>query len=217
VTTTEPDGVWLAIPDGYTAMPLDDIAATIDITSRLIAELGTPQQRQASGYVLGSLGVLLQTLADRRAVYCGLGRHRSALDGRLITSTLVVTLLEFPGERNPRLILKDLFQAKAQAYETGRTDLAELPNGPALFNEHTRMLPTPAIPGEHPLTQGAESAVWQLEAHVPSREGGKLATMELSTPFPDHGPQYRTMVVTTAAGIRFTAPEAPDPLAALLG
>lgn len=49
------------------------------------------------------------------------------------------------------------------------------------------------------------------------REGDRLATVEVSTPFVEHGPQYRTMVVTMAAGLTFQPPDGQDPLAALLG
>nr|WP_205862982.1 hypothetical protein [Planosporangium thailandense] len=207
----------MSIPDGYAALPLENISDTIAATGQLVAELGTPQQRQASDDVLGSLNAFLETLAERRAVYCGIGRHLSAINGQLITSSLVVTLLEFPGQRNPRLVLKDLLQGKVDAGEGGQPDLVDLPNGPALFFERTLMLPTPAVPQQHVLTEGTESPVWQLEAFVPSPDGDKLATIEVSTPFAEHGPQYRTMTVTMAAGVRFRPPVGRDPLSALLG
>jgi hypothetical protein len=218
-TTTEPEpaGVWLSIPDGYAALPLDNIPETIAATGQLVAEFGTPEQRRASDYVLGSLNFFLESLAERRAVYCGIGRHQSAINGQLITSSLVVTLLEFPEQSNPRLVLKDLLQGKVDAREAGQTDLVDLPNGPVMFFERTLMLPTPAIPGQHVLTEGTESPVWQLKAFVPSSEGDKLATIEVSTPFTEHGPQYRGMVVTMAAGVAFRPPFGRDPLSALAG
>jgi hypothetical protein len=209
--------VWLSIPEGYAALPLDNIPEAIAATGQLVAELGTPQQRQASDYVLGLLRVFLQTLAERRAVYCGIGRHLSAIDGQLITSSLVVTLLEFPDRRNPRLVLKALLQGKADAGEAGQTDLVDLPNGPAMFFERTQVLPAPAMPGQHVLAEGTESPVWQLEAYVPSPEGDRLATIEVSTPFVEHGPQYRGMVVTMVAGVGFRRPVGNDPLSVLLG
>ena len=209
--------VWLSIPDGYAELPLDDIPQTIDVTRRLVDELGTPDQRQAAEFVLGSLNVFLGALAERNAVYCGLGRHQSAFNGQLITSSLVITVLDFPGERNPRLVLRDLLIAKAQANETGQADVIDLPGGPAAFFEHTLTLPAPALPGRHVLAEGAESPVWQLEAFVPSPAGDRLVTIEASTPFADHGPQYRAMVVAMAAGVGFEPPAEADPLEALLG
>ena len=215
--TTEPAPVWLSIPPGYAELPLDDVPQTVDVTRRLVAELGTPDQQQAGEYVLGSLTVFLEALAERQAVYCGIGRHRSAINGQLITSSLVVTVLDFPGERNPRLVLRDLLIGKAQAHETGQPDIIDLPNGPVAFFEHTLSLPNPAIPGQHVLAAGTEVPVWQLEAFVPAPAGDRLVTIEASTPFADHGPQYRAMIVAMAAAVAFQPPAEVDPLAALLG
>jgi len=129
----------------------------------------------------------------------------------------VVTVLDFPGERNPRLVLRDLLIGKAQAHEAGQPDIIDLPNGPVAFFEHTLSLPNPAIPGQHVLAASTEVPVWQLEAFVPSATGNRLVTIETSTPFADHGPQYRAMVVAMAAGVAFQPPADADPLAALLG
>jgi hypothetical protein len=213
--TTEPDPtreaapVWLSIPPGYAELPLTDIPATIDVTRRLIAELGTAEQQQAQEFVLGSLRVFLDALAERRAVYCGLGRHESALNGQVITSSLVISVLDFPGERTPRLVLRDMLLAKARAHEAGQPDIVELPNGPVAFFEHTLSLPSPA--------GGTEVPVWQLEAFVVSPAGDRLVTIEASTPFAEHGPQYRAMVIAAAAGVAFQPPSEKDPLDALLG
>jgi hypothetical protein len=219
VATTDPGpaGVWLAIPEGYAALPLENIPDTIAVTRQLVAELGPAAQHQLNDHVLDLLGFSLEALAERRTVYCGFGRHRSAVNGQLITSSLVVTLLEFPEERNPRLVLRDLLLGKDNAGEAGQADLVDLPNGPVLFFERTRMLPRPAAPGQHVLAESTESPVWQLEAFVPSPEGDELATIEVSTPLVEHGPQYRTLVVTMAAGVTFKPPIGHDPLSALLG
>ena len=210
--TTEPEAapVWLSIPEGYAELPLDDIPETIEATRKLVDELGGPDQREAAAFVLSSLSVFLTTLADRNAVYCGVGRHRSALDGRLITSSLVVTVLDFPGERNPRLVLRDLLIGKARSHEHGQADLLDLDDGPAAFFEHTLTLP-------HPAVAGAEVPVWQLEAFVPAPAGDRLVTFELSTSFAEHGPQYRAMVVAMAGRLSFQPPAEEDPLSALLG
>ncbi|MFI5890079.1 hypothetical protein ACIA5D_08150 [Actinoplanes sp. NPDC051513] len=202
--------VWLSIPTGYAELPLDDIASTVDVTRRLVDELGTDEQREAGEFVFSSLYFFLSALAERNAVYCGIGRHLSALNNQLITSSLVVTVMDFPGERNPRLVLRDLLIGKTRAHETGQADIVDLPRGPAAFFEHTLALPNPA-------TAGAEVPVWQLEAFVPSPAGDRLVTIELSTPFAEHGPQYRTMVVEMANGVAFEPPAPADPLAALLG
>ncbi|WP_433362625.1 hypothetical protein ACQPZX_30655 [Actinoplanes sp. CA-142083] len=202
--------VWLSIPSGYAELPLEDIASTVDVTRRLVDELGTEEQREAGEFVFSSLYFFLSALAERNAVYCGIGRHSSFLTGGLITSSLVVTVMDFPGERNPRLVLRDVLIGKARAQEAGQPDIVDLPGGPAAFFEHTLSLPNPA-------TAGVEVPVWQLEAFVPSPGGDRLVTIELSTPFAEHGPQYRTMVVEMANAVRFEPPASADPLSALLG
>ncbi|WP_280519340.1 hypothetical protein [Winogradskya consettensis] len=209
--------MWFAVPPGYASLPLENIPETIEITGKLLGELGTPQLRESGDFVLEALRTFLRTLADRRAVYCGVGRHRSAINDQLISSSLVVTLLEFPDESNPRLVLANLLEAKADADDVGQPDLVDLVNGPAMFFERTVMMPAPAIPGQHVLAEGVESPVWQLEAFVPSPQGDKLATIEVSTSFAEHGPQYRAMLVAMASGVVFEEPVDSDPLAALLG
>jgi hypothetical protein len=217
VAETTENPVWISLPEGYAELPLADIPDTIEVTRRLVDELGTPEQRQAAEFVLSSLNVFLTALAERNAIYCGVGRHESAINGQLLTSSLVVTVLDFPGERNPRLVLRDLLIGKAQAHENGQADVVDLPGGPVAFFEHTLLLPSPALPGQHVLSEGVESPVWQLEAFVPSPAGDRLVTIEASTPFAEHGPQYRHMVVAMAAGVSFQPPADADPLAALLG
>jgi hypothetical protein len=49
----------------------------------------------------------------------------------------------------------------------------------------------------------------RLEAFVPSEKGDKLATVELSTSFESHGPEYRAMVVQMAASVSFEPPALP--------
>jgi hypothetical protein len=129
----------------------------------------------------------------------------------------VVTVLDFPGERNPRLVLRDLLIGKARAHEAGQPDIIDLPNGPVAFFEHTLRLPNPAIPGQHVLAAGTEVPVWQLEAFILSPGGDRLVTIEASTSFADHGPQYRPMIIAMAAAVAFQPPADIDPLAALLG
>jgi hypothetical protein len=41
---------------------------------------------------------------------------------------------------------------------------------------------------------------------VPADDGSKLATIELSTPFEAHGPEFRGMIVHLAASVAFEPP-----------
>jgi hypothetical protein len=215
-TSPEPPALWAEIPDGYVALPLTDIPATMATAERLIDELGTAQQRDLAPGVLASLGAHLSRLAGDNAVYCGLGAHATD-DIGVVTSSLVISLLGFPGARNPRLLLKELLLAKQRAGERGEVELGELPGGPVLFFERTRMLPVPVQPRDHVLAEPVEAPVWQTEVLVPNSEGDRLATIEFSTPDVAAGPRYRRMLAELAATLRFEPPVTSDPLAALLG
>ncbi|WP_041832598.1 hypothetical protein [Actinoplanes sp. N902-109] len=213
----EPAAVWFGVPDGYAPLPLHDLTDTMSVTYQLIQELGTDEQRALSGTALGALAVYLGELAERGAVYCGIGRHVSETDGSPVTSSLVVTLQEYPGRRNPRLLLRDVAEGKRRAGEHGHAELVDLPNGPALFVERELLLPAPPRPGDHVLTVAAEAPVWQLEAFLPGPDGDRLAVIEVSTPFVAAGPQFRPMTVAMAAALSFRPPADQDPLASLLG
>lgn len=59
------------------------------------------------------------------------------------------------------------------------------------------------------MPDGLTTKVFQLEALVPADDGAKLVSIELSTPFVEHGPEFRGMVVEMAASVSFTAPPPP--------
>ncbi|GAA1994773.1 hypothetical protein [Amycolatopsis minnesotensis] len=75
-----------------------------------------------------------------------------------------------------------------------------------LFLERTRQLPTPQLPGQPELPDEATSPVFQLEAHIPSEAGDKLASIEFSTPYESRGPQFRAMVLAMASSVSFEPP-----------
>jgi hypothetical protein len=163
------------------------------------------------------LSVFLAGLASCGTLYCGIGRHTSPSDGTIVTSSLVVSFREFEGTRNPRLVLNDLVQAKADAGERGKADLVDVLERPVLFFEHTRHLPSLRLYGQPEVAEDATSPVYQLEAMVPSADGGKLAVVELSTPFEVHGPEFRAMVVALAASVSFEPPALSSDSSATIG
>jgi hypothetical protein len=150
--------------------------------------------------------VLLSELGSAGSLYCGIGHHTSPADGSVVTSSLVVSLQEFEGTRNPRLVLANLVQARADAGQYGQVDLVDMADRPVLFVERTRQLPTPRFPGQPEVAEDATSSVFQLEAYVPAADGGKLASIELSTPFEAHGPEFRGMIVQMTATVSFEPP-----------
>jgi hypothetical protein len=212
--------LWIAIPPGYFPLPLDDVAG-LQRAESVLTEVADDDQKAQIHAVIGVLEVFLTDLVSCGALYCGIGRHTSHRDGAIVTSSLVISYQEYEGARNPRLLLKDLVQAKADADERGQVDLVDVLQRPVFFFERTRQLPTPQFPGHPEVAGGSTSSVYQLEAFVPAEDGSKLATIEFSTPFPEHGTEFRTMVVQLAASVSFEPPavsaESSSRISRLLG
>lgn len=202
--------IWVQIPDGYVPLPLDDIATHMAQAQGIVEERAPEATRPSVVPLVGALTVFLDDLANRNAVYCGVGHHASAIDGSKITSSLVIALQEFPEEVNPRILLKDLVLTKAAAGERGQVDMVDVVGRPMVFVESELGLPTPSFPGQPPVPEGATSKVFQMEALVPADDGAKLVSIEFSTPFVEHGPEFRRMLVEMAASVSFTAPAAPS-------
>lgn len=198
--------LWVDLPQGYFSLPLDNPVSALDQAESLLTDVADAGQRPLIHAVTGVLSVFLTDLAARGALYCGIGRHTSPSDGTIVTSSLVVSLLEFKGTRNPRLVLGDLVRVKADANERGQADLVEVDDRPMLFFERTRHLPTPRLPGEPEVAEDATTPVFQAEAFVPSGDGSKLVNIEFSTPFESHGPEFRTMVALMATSVSFDPP-----------
>ena len=203
---------WIELPKGYFPLPMDDIETTLATAEANLSELAPEDRRPLLSAVIGTFTVLLEQLQERNTAYCGLGWH-TAEDGAVVPSSLVVSLQTFPERRNPRLVLKDLVEIRAEAGEHGQVDLVDLASGPALFFESVLSLPRPRIPdgtpanAAEPDTVPAQNAdVYQLQALVPSADGTKLAAIDFSTPDIPHGPRFRAMMVLMANSVSFTAP-----------
>lgn len=200
--------LWADVPTGYFALPLNDVPGSMERAESVLTDVADEDQIPQIQAVTGVLSVFLSDLVATGALYCGVGRHISPDDNTVVTSSLVISYQEYEGERNPRLLLRDLLQAKADADERGQADLVDVLERPMLFFERVRQLPTPQFPGRPPVPEDATTAVHQLEAFVPSADGSKLAKIDFSTPFVAHGPEFRTMVVELAASVSFEPPAA---------
>ncbi|GDY31991.1 hypothetical protein [Gandjariella thermophila] len=210
-TRNEDIPLWVAVPPGYFSLPLGDVVGSLERAESVLTDVADEAQEISIRALIGVLSVLLSDLASCGALYCGIGRHISPTDSTVVTSSLVVSYQEYEGTRNPRLLLNDLIQAKADSKEHGQPELIDVLERPTLFFERTRHLPTPQLPGQPDVPEGSTSAVYQLEAFVPSDNGDRLAAIEFSTPFDSHGPEYRAMVVQMAASVSFEPPAvSPD-------
>ena len=199
---------WIELPPGYFPLPLTDIATTLAAAEANLRELAPPEQQELLAAVVDTFTVLLEQLQERDTAYCGLGWH-TAEDGAIVPSSLVVSLQRLPQKRNPRLVLKELVELRAEANEHGQVDLVDLSPGPALFFESVLALPRPRLPGQPPNTEpnaGPDADVYQLQAVVPSEDGTRLAAIDFSTPDVAHGTRFRAMMVLMANSVSFTAP-----------
>lgn len=208
---------WIELPTGYFPLPLENIDEALATAEANLRELAPEDRRPMLSAVVGTFTVLLDELQARNTAYCGLGWH-TAEDGAIVPSSLVVSLQTFPERRNPRLLLKDMVEIRAEAGEHGQVDLVDLESGPALFFESVLSLPRPRVPGPDAAPEAervSEPAqdvpdqnadVYQLQALVPSADGTKLAAIDFSTPDVPHGPRFRAMMVLMANSVSFTAP-----------
>lgn len=205
---------WIELPKGYFPLPMENIDEALAAAEANLSELAPLDRRPLLSAVIDTFAVLLDELQERNTAYCGLGWH-TAEDGAIVPSSLVISIQTFPQRRNPRLVLKDMVEIRAEANEHGQVDLVDLEPGPALFFESVLTLPRPRVPGEGRSPEGAAAAgavaapnaeVYQLQALVPSADGTKLAAIDFSTPDIPHGPRFRAMMVLMANSVSFTAP-----------
>jgi hypothetical protein len=198
--------VWGDIPDGYIALPLEDISGSLERAANLVTELAPEELRPLIEPTTAALDALLLDLASRHAVYCGLGRHLSASEDEILTSTLIVSLHATGAEGDPRQLLGEMAaRFDTRPDEATGVSLVELLGTPVLFPEAVRDLPVPLAEGDAAMTP-----VFSVEALVASADGSTLAVVEFATPFVEHGPQFRMMMAQLAASLSFDAPP-PEP------
>ena len=195
---------WVELPPGYFPLPLDDIDNALATAEANLRELAPEQQRPLLSAVVGTFMVLLEQLQERNTAYCGLGWHTTE-DGTVVPSSLVVSIQPFPRKRNPRLVIKDLVDKRAQAGEHGQVDVVDITRGPAVFFESVLTLPRPQLPGAPP-NEHPDAEVYQLQALVPSQDGTKVVALDFSTPEIPLGPRFRAMMVLMADSVSFTPP-----------
>lgn len=195
-------GVWGDIPEGYTALPPQDINCSLERAETLVA-VSAPEELRPFPESTTALNALLLDLADRNATYCGVGRHLSPGDGEVLTSTLVVAVRSTGAQSDPRRLLGDISSRLGvdPGDEVTELSLVESHGTPVLFRETVRALPAPLDEDGT-----ATTPVFTIEALVASADGSRLAVVEFATPFVAHGPEFRMMTVEFAASLSFEAP-----------
>ncbi|WP_410870568.1 hypothetical protein [Nocardia sp. A7] len=186
----------VAIPDGYSAIPLGDVAAHTD----LIHTIGAGARPDSASFV-SAIATLLESLVANGTRYCGVGAHLLP-DGDPLYSCLTITVTDaVGGPRNPRLVLADLVQSRSADDTLGLSALVETDTHPVLFTEKVGSVLPPQC-GENPATP----AVYQLQAVVPSDDGNSLVAIEFSTPDADRGIACRKMIADMARSVVFRFP-----------
>ncbi|MFI6313574.1 hypothetical protein ACIBEK_26025 [Nocardia fusca] len=199
--------VGIDIPPGYNEIPLGNLETLMQNARPAITESVPDRMRDDVPNVLGTLHFLLATLAANNALYSGIGLHRTTeASERVAVSWLTVSSFDYGEERNPRLVLSELINAKAEKKSRGELAIVEGPSVPILYFEWTEKHPAPTIAG-YPATNDPPQ-VFQIEAIIPSADGTSIAVLELSTADREIGPQYRGMVLDMAGSVTFPQPPA---------
>jgi len=191
--------IW--IPDGYMAMPLQDIDQRMAVVQDLIGEQPESDLKSTAMEFIPAATALFAGLAERDARYCGVGRHLSS-SGSVVTSCITVCVYETGGEQtNPRVRLMDLVDSRNKYGDVWDSEPMDVDGRPMMFSERTVTLPVPDISGvPH---AGGTAETYQLEAVVPSSDGTSIASIEFSTAFVDHGPDFQKMIFDMARSIEF--------------
>ncbi|MEU7765141.1 hypothetical protein AB0B25_08470 [Nocardia sp. NPDC049190] len=183
-------------------MPLSDIDGIMTVSESAIRAVVADDLKECVPQLIGTLKYLLETLATKNAVYCGIGRHVS-IDGQPATSWLTISSLNYGAAQNPRLVVRELAQSRLSEEIPWVVEPIDIAGRPALLSESIRTYPAPDIPAAR--AEGDNVSPFQIEVLLPSEDGTSIAAVELSTASVSHGPEYRSMVLAMAASLEFRA------------
>ncbi len=203
-TTSQPPveySIAVDIPPGYYPFPLDEGGTRLEGAAASFIDSAPEEMKSGIQDAIDVLEFLVQALAARRTVYCGIGRHMSEA-GEQVTSWLTISLLQCGEPQNPRLVVQDLAMNKVAEEPSAVVEPVDVGGRPIIFSELTRQFPAPELPG---VTSGTgDVSAFQLEALIPSDDGTTVAIIEFSTASVDSGPLYSEMLFTMAASVQFT-------------
>lgn len=189
--------VEVVLPSGFHPYPLSDIDGQIDLALRVLAPLAPRESLDSLVAVVRTLRGSLAEMRRSGVLYCGMGRHLSAVDGTEVTAWLTVWVREVGPARNPRLAVRDFVMA-----------LAGEPGGPVAVHD---VEGRPMAIHENPVldSPGEDRSVYQLRVCVPSENGAWIAVLEVSTSSAGHGPEYLGLLVEAARTVRFVEERSP--------
>lgn len=200
------EGIWFAVPAGFTMLPLEALLAPQDsaqaerswaILAPLLASAPNEATRLQFMAQLADEQRLLHTLYAKGAVHCAVGLHRDDTgegDGGALLSMFTITWVDTAWA--PRGVTAGRAVAKAEGHTN--IEYAELACGPTTFSEAV-LTPTrdSALP---------QRSLLQIHAYVPYPDGRSLANLTLSTTSVAHRPHYRAILRQIAEMVSFEDP-----------
>ncbi|MFF1299133.1 MULTISPECIES: hypothetical protein [unclassified Streptomyces] len=210
-SVTEPgDGIWFAMPAGFTALALDALVASPDSAESerfrkalepVLSTAPDDESRQQFVTTLTAAQQMFQTLSNEGTVHCSVGLHNDdteTSDGGALLSMFTITWVDTSWAPRGVTAARAVTDAEGHAH----IGYAELACGPASFSETLR-IPTAAsgLPRE-PLLQ--------IYAHLPHPDATSLALLTLSTTSVARREEYRAILRTIAETVSFEDPFAPE-------
>lgn len=173
--------IGVEIPAGYQGFSLVDVDESLERADLALAGL---VPADALALVMDLLRGSLGSLGESGAIYCGVGRHLSAVDGEPVASWLTVSVHDGAGQDNPRLALAEFVVAAGMPAEA--VAVVDLEGQETAFYERVC----------------AEGAVYQLRVLVPAADGARITVLEVPTAQVEQGPRYRLMMIDMARSAR---------------
>lgn len=200
------DGIWFAMPPGFTPLPLDVLLAPQNSPESdafreslepLLNSAPDDVTRQKFMATLTTTRRMFSSLRGEGVVHCSLGLHKDDTDngdGSALLSLFSVTWVDTSWA--PRGVTA----ARAALHDQGHSNIeyVEFPCGPVSFSE-TVLRPT----AQSGLPQ---QPLLQVHGYLPHPDGTALALLTLSTTAVRQREQYRAIVRQIAHTVTFDDP-----------
>ncbi|MFK0281187.1 hypothetical protein ACIQVL_12080 [Streptomyces sp. NPDC090499] len=203
------DGVWFAVPAGFTTVPLTALVAPTGSpeAQRLREALGptldaAPDELSRQEFITTLIAVqrMLHSVYQNGTAHCAVGLHRDDtddtedLEGSALLSLFTVSWVDTAWA--PRAVTAARVLVTAEGH-TG-IDFTEVPCGPAAFSETLRTAVAESGLPPQPLLQ--------LHGYLPHPDGTALALLTLSTTAVRRRAQYRAILRQIAKTVTFEDP-----------
>ncbi|MFF4273323.1 hypothetical protein [Streptomyces sp. NPDC001536] len=206
-SATEPgDGIWFALPAGFTALSLAALVASPETAASerfhkamepVLDTAPDDESRQQFVTTLAAAEQMFRKLTDEGTVHCSVGVHNDDTEnsvGGALLSMFTITWVDTSWAPRAVTAARAITEAEGHAH----IEYAELACGPASFSETLR---TPTVESGLP-----RNPLLQIHAHLPHPDGTSLALLTLSTASVARREEYRTILRTMAETVSFEDP-----------